>query len=267
MPGLDPAAWAALYARNGAEVLPLHTIHNGACSCRRQCGSPGKHPLTKHGKDDSSSDPGQIAAWWRRWPWANVGIRPPDGVIVLDVDRRASGGTTLLGLTREHTPLPRTRTAWTGGAGLHVWLDYTGPVRGQLCQGVDVKTSSGYVVAPPSLHLSGRRYEWANDAPTARAPGWVRQLLAPPAAPSSEQAPTSDRHTAGDALVRVVEDAPEGARNARLYWAACRAHERGADPALLHALAAAGEQVGLTWSEVSRTLASAARTTKGGVPA
>jgi hypothetical protein len=204
-------------------VLPVHSIRDGRCTCRAECGrNAGKHPLTAHGKDDATTDMGQVAEWWRRWPWANVGIRLLVGLVVLDVDPRNGGPVALAELTREHGPLPPTLTARTGSGGLHAWLAYAGPARGQLCRGVDIKTSSGYVVAPPSLHASEHRYEWLNNLATAPAPRWIRRLLNPP---PSLPPPVTGRTI--DRLVRVVVEAPEGELNNRLYWACCRAHEAG----------------------------------------
>jgi hypothetical protein len=259
-----PAGWAARYATSGLAVLPLHSIRSGRCTCGRACTSPGKHPLTHHGKDDATTDPEQVMRWWDRWPWANVGIRPPAGVIVLDVDPRNGGAVALRELCRAHAQLPQTLTARTGSGGLHIWLGYAGRARGQLCRGVDVKTESGYVVAPPSLHASGCRYEWRVVLPTARAPHWVRRLLAPPSVPVHRPLSIggSDRRDAG--LVRTVASAPEGSRNRILHWAACRAHERGSAPALLADLLAAAMGTGLSESEARQTMASAARSSKAG---
>ncbi|MGB8200044.1 MAG: bifunctional DNA primase/polymerase, partial [Pseudonocardiaceae bacterium] len=163
------AGWAVRYATHGLPVLPLHSVRDGRCTCATACKSPGKHPLTRHGKDDASTELTQITAWWDRWPWANIGIRPPARVIVLDIDPRNGGDTALERLTRQHGLLPRTLTARTGSGGQHIWVTYTGQARGQLCRGVDVKTVRGYVVAPPSLHASGGRYEWQVVMPPARA--------------------------------------------------------------------------------------------------
>ena len=228
--GVDPGDWAARYAAAGLPVLPLHSARDGRCSCRRECRNVGKHPLVRCGKDDATTDPGQVTAWWRRWPWANIGIRPPAGVVVLDVDPRNGGGTSLLGLTREHGQLPPTLTARTGSGGYHIWLSYGGRTRGQLCRGVDVKTHAGYVVGPPSMHASGRRYEWLAVLPTAPAPRWVRQLLDPPPVPlpSRPRRPASGERQL-DGLLRHVAEDPGGELNRRLYWAASRAHESGLD--------------------------------------
>lgn len=217
---MNPGQWAARYAASGLPVLPLHSIRDdGRCTCgRADCHSPGKHPLNRDGKDGATVDLEQVTAWWSRWPGANIGLRPPAGVVVLDVDPRHHGATALLALTEQHARLPQMLTARTGSGGLHVWLAYSGRSRGQLCAGVDVKTNAGYLVAPPSLHVSGRRYEWITGLPTARAPRWVRRLLAPPAQPVTiPRQPTGGRI---DGLVRYVADAPDGYLNIRLFWAA-----------------------------------------------
>ncbi|MDP8969803.1 MAG: bifunctional DNA primase/polymerase [Actinomycetota bacterium] len=262
---------ALRYARSGLAVLPLAWPASGGCSCRRpDCASPAKHPLKhredlEHGKDDATSDMTTVATWWKRWRDANIGIRPPAGVVVLDVDPRHGGDVALLELTRQHRPLPETLTARTGSGGLHIWLSYAGPARGRLCRGVDVKTHGGYLVVPPSLHVCGGRYEWLNEVPAAPAPGWVRQLLSPPSPrTNTTSSRSSTSGAAADGLVRVVASAAEGNRNRMLHWAACRAHERGGDPGLLAELARAAEGNGLTRVEVERTLGSAARTARGG---
>jgi hypothetical protein len=253
-----PAGWAALYARSGLAVLPVHSIRGGRCACGTDCASPGKHPLTRNGKDDATTDPEQVARWWARWPWANIGIRPPAGVIVLDVDLRHGGATALLALCRQHAQLPRTLTARTGSGGLHIWMAYAGRARGQLCLGVDIKTERGYVVAPPSVHASGRRYEWLVGLPTAPAPRWVRRLLDPPPVRLHRSSVTaSGDRDAG--LIRAVAAATEGSRNQILYWAACRAYERGSDPALRADLLSAAMTAGLSESEARQTIQSAAR--------
>ena len=226
---LNPGHWAERYAASGLGVLPLHSVRDGRCTCRRDCGrNAGKHPRTAHGKDDATTDPGQITTWWARWPQANIGIRPPVGVIILDVDPRNGGGTALLGLTRQRGQLPATLTARTGSGGYHIWFSYGGPTRGQLCRGVDVKTHAGYVVAPPSMHASGSPYEWLAVLPTAPAPRWVRRILDPPPV-TARPRPASATVGRLDGLLRHVAEDPGGELNARLYWATCRAVEGGLD--------------------------------------
>src|SRR3954451_3852186 len=102
---------ALSYAVAGWPVLPLHTPRpGGACSCaRHDCASPAKHPRTEHGLNDASTDPGQIAAWWRHWPDANVGVRTGE-LVVIDIDG-ATGRRSLRALEAAHGTLPATRCA------------------------------------------------------------------------------------------------------------------------------------------------------------
>jgi hypothetical protein len=67
--------------------------------------------------------------------------------------------------------------AETGGGGAHFFFAAEGaiPSSNSLLAGLDVKGNKGLVVAPPSLHLSGKRYRWAEG----RAPGNVELAPAP----------------------------------------------------------------------------------------
>src|SRR5256885_2269598 len=91
------------YALAGLPVFPLHHAVAGGCSCSDPgCTDKAKHPRTRNGLDDASTDPEVIAAWWRRWPDANIGIRTglPAGLAVLDVDPRHGGIAALEQLER-----------------------------------------------------------------------------------------------------------------------------------------------------------------------
>ena len=89
---------ALAYARAGLAVLPLHhPIGEGKCSCRKACGSIGKHPHTRNGYYDATTDEATISAWWERWPNANIGIATGmiSGLVVLDVDPKNGGDANL----------------------------------------------------------------------------------------------------------------------------------------------------------------------------
>jgi hypothetical protein len=64
-----------------------------------------------------------------------------------------------------------------------------------LGPGIDIRAAGGYIVAPPSRHISGRSYTWnvdchPQDTPLAPLPGWlVERLTARCAAPSIAGAP------------------------------------------------------------------------------
>jgi hypothetical protein len=242
--------WALAYARAGLPVLPLKPRT--------------KVPATAHGKDDATCDLDAIRSWWRRLPDANVGARPPEGFVVIDVDPRNGGDRTLDELQRRHGPLPRTWAAVTGSDGYHIWLRCPGPYRASLGEGIDVKHHTGYLVMPPSTHPCGGRYEWAADAcdtPIAWAPPWLRPLLAPPQRRHLPQLPHPASPSPGRAaaLADVVAQAAAGNRNKALYWAAAKACADGILDQARPQLRAAALAAGLDEAETDRTLASAER--------
>jgi hypothetical protein len=225
-------------------------------------GPKAKAPLTTNGHHDASRDPGQITAWWTRWPYAMIGAPVPDSLLVLDVDPRNGGSLTelesLIG------PLPTTLTAWSGrnDGGRHLY--YLRPA-GQLSstrlpKGIDLKVN-GYCIVPPSIHpATGQPYRWQDeDAPAAAIPARLSELLRPPPPSPIER---SGSNTSAIGLLRTVVGAPEGNRNNVLYWASCRAAESGilndqVEALLIDAAVTAGE----TETKARRTVASARRKT------
>lgn len=250
--GVEEQDWlrsAALrYARHGFPVGPLR----------------GKVPLTPHGHQDFTNDHQQVQNWWRQYPTANVGMRPPAGWVVLDIDPRNGGAGVWEQLSHGRT-LPDTIVTRTGSGGWHWWfrLPYAGDIRGSAGKGIDVKTSRGYLVMPPSLHPdTGDRYmlqQWVNPAHVPVLPLWLRQHVYRPL-PSLAPARRAGENT-GTGLVGAVAGAVEGTRNSMLHWAACRALQDGLD--LEQELTAAALDAGLGELEISRTLASARHTVRG----
>lgn len=258
-----PGDWATHYAAHGIAVLPIHAPADGGCTCGRDdCPTPGKHPLTANGVHDATTDLATITSWWRFRPDANVGIVPPDGVVVLDVDPRNAGVSNLLE-ELEDQELSPTWTCATGGAGLHAWYRHDGRV--VRTPGVDlVRGPHRYLVAPPSVHASGRPYRWITEQQIADLPEVLHDTEpAPVLPPVPAMRPVTTSYSYGHGLIRAVAEAPEGRRNGRLFWAACRAWEAGGDPDLLDLLGEAAVAAGLREAEVSATLASAARTAGG----
>jgi len=189
---------ALALAAQGLSVFPVWWMADGVCACRangfcrpgakkhEECTAdvckachPGKHPITPRGLWDASTDPKQVSAWWTLAPAANVGIAVPDAHAVVDVDPRHGGDATYSEL--ESTKgFPMTRAAATGGGGAHFWFRIPAgrSLPSKLGKGVDVKQLGGYVLAPPSNHVSGGVYKWASapEAPIAEAPAWLLAL-------------------------------------------------------------------------------------------
>ncbi|HEV7299021.1 MAG TPA: bifunctional DNA primase/polymerase [Tepidisphaeraceae bacterium] len=183
---------ALAYTARGWLVFPLHNPVGEAgelrCSCGRpegkkegECSSPAKHPRTKNGLSDATTDAAQITAWWTRWPDANIGLRTGLSFIVIDVDPRHGGDASLDELETSHGLLPHTPESQTGGLGRHLLFNYIPGFRNSnnaIAPGIDARGEGGYIVAPPSRHMSGNHYEWESsshpdDVPLADLPDWL----------------------------------------------------------------------------------------------
>jgi putative DNA primase/helicase len=135
----------------------------GAVPDKEVCRDIGKHPRTADGFKAATTDQEQVRAWWDKWPDANIAIPTGarSGLLVVDSDPRHGGPEGRADLIDLVGPIPETAEAISGGDGRHVYFRYGGgPVPKLLAQGIDLKGDGGYVVAPPSLHKSGKRYEW-----------------------------------------------------------------------------------------------------------
>ena len=188
---MTPLSAALKYAALGWAVLPLYGLTNGRCACgNAACRSPGKHPhrgLVPHGVHDASKDPARIRQWFARVPGANIGIATgaASGFVVLDVDPRNGSDDTLAELERQFGKLPDTATQLTGGGGYHYLFAYDGQRLRSPGRGLDVKGDGGYIVAEPSVHVSGGSYAWEGSAdpteghPLAQPPRWMVATAAP----------------------------------------------------------------------------------------
>jgi len=171
------------YSRQGWPVVPLHSVRDGRCTCgRADCGNPGKHPRIAKWQIKASKDPAQVAAWWQKWPTANIGVVTGvrSGFFVLDVDPDKGGEQSLRELEKKHGKLPDTARQRTGGGGRHLLFRHPGRDVGNrvaLAAGLDVRGDGGLIVAAPSLHASGKRYEWESSAAPAEAPAWLSGLV------------------------------------------------------------------------------------------
>lgn len=214
---------ALKYARRGWAIFPLHYARHGECSCTKaDCQDPGKHPMfhlgdLQHGLLDATKDESLIKKWWARWPDANIGIATGkvSGFIVLDVDLHpgCDGNETLEDLGAQNGRLPDTVESITGSGGRHILFAHPGyEVRNKtgFAAGLDVRADGGYIVAPPSMHGSGKEYEWEassnpDDVPLAEIPEWLLKMITdkPPA--------ETDKHAASDDEVIL-----KGSRNSSL---------------------------------------------------
>lgn len=183
---------ALLYASKGWRVVPNHNpIFDGEtvrCSCKEgaNCPSIGKHPRITAWQINASTDPEQIKKWWAQWPDANVGIATGEGsnLVVVDIDRdkktgEFTGQATLDKIRAIYGEDPETLEVTTGSGARQLYFLHPGFFKVTNTQSdvkvdhIDIRGDGGQVVAPPSLHYSGRRYKWANNKSPLDVPTWV----------------------------------------------------------------------------------------------
>jgi len=148
--------------------------------------------MTEHGYKDATTDIEKIKQWWDRWPGANVAIMTgiPSQLVVLDVDGE-EGRESVKDFKTPETPVATT------GKGAHFYFKHPGgEIRNfaRKLPGVDLRGDGGYVVAPPSNHITGRVYQWA-ASPGLRPsppPAWLMELLQG-AKPSKMQLPAGEQ--------------------------------------------------------------------------
>ena len=137
------------------------------------------------GLKQATTDESTIKDWWTVQPDANIAIAT-GAVIVIDIDPRHGGDASLAQLVEaKHGELPPTWRVHTGGGGLHIYFAAPSDIMikntaGQLGAGIDVRGHGGYVVAPPSKHVSGNNYEWAAGKDIAPMPEWLVAALQQP---------------------------------------------------------------------------------------
>lgn len=172
---------ALQYAQRGLAVFPVREMD--------------KTPLTKNGCKDAIKDADIIQRWWEQLPNANIGMATgqASGLWVLDIDGE-EGEDSLRALEAAHGALPSTMEVFTGGGGRHLYFNLPGGMEilnsaGKVGHKIDVRGNGGYVVTPPSVHKSGRKYVWSVDSldTPADAPVWLLNLAIGKPQPASER--------------------------------------------------------------------------------
>ena len=161
---------AERYARRGRRIFPVK----------------GKYPAFKAWQHLASCDPTQVAIWWMQYPDAGIALRTGTDLVVVDIDGE-EGADALHELEQSYHPLPRTVESLTP-RGRHLFfrapfvsLRSSASVVGP---GIDVRGEGGFVVLPPSVHPSGKRYEWSVDGHPSEVqpavlPPWLEALARP----------------------------------------------------------------------------------------
>lgn len=199
--------WALYYASMGLAVFPLRP--------------KDKRPATVNGCKAATTNKEQIADWWDKHPDSNIGIatgRLSGGLVVIDLDidenKGVNGYDSLKAWQRENGELQETWQSITGRGGYHLLYmsASTHKNRVGLYEGIDIRGDGGYIVAPPSIHPNGRKYEWEqgpDEIAIAQADRRVADLLNGTVSKKQEKQdfPPMEKIPEGcrtDAMVRLV---------------------------------------------------------------
>lgn len=155
----------------------------------------GKKPIDENWPELRPTEE-DLREWFDGTTQTNIGILTgaASGIVVLDVDPRHGGNTSLTRLP----VLPPTLAAQTGGGGLHFLFLYPpGGCRSrQVAPGLDLLSDGRQFVAAPSVHPeSGNEYRWANDNPVHPLPDWlVERVERQPGEYKTETIQPGERH-------------------------------------------------------------------------
>ncbi|MFC1515548.1 bifunctional DNA primase/polymerase [Thermodesulfobacteriota bacterium] len=141
-------AAALRYAKLGFSVIPIDPRT--------------KRPLVKWKPyQEKSPTPDEVRAWWKQFPDAQIAILTGKNSDLVAVDFDSSQAKK--NFEEIFGELPNTLRQSTG-RGFHVLFKNNSKLRTRIgvIEGLDLKAEKGYFVVAPSIHPSGKHYEWQN---------------------------------------------------------------------------------------------------------
>lgn len=233
---------ALALAAAGVKVFPCHRVVEGDCTCLEAgCKSPGKHPRTKNGSKEATTDPGQIKLWWAKWGKhgrLNFG-QTLDGRAVVDIDVADDKpgletweelvGDLAGDMADEHGD--HTLTYRTGRGGTqYVYVLPEGEQGGKadgygntLGVAVDFKTGPNSYVMVPGSKTVGVYTVVVDEAP-ALLPEWIATLAREKAKKTATIDGKSFTITGGSMLSELILMAPDDPRRGNNWLAQLAGH-------------------------------------------
>lgn len=242
------------YIQRGWLIFPIYGIVNGKCQCGKsheKDNQLGKHPITRNGVKDATNDANIVMGWMRSYPQCNwaVACGRVSNLLVVDIDQRKDGFASFDSWEQDRPfgSLPDTLKSISGGGGRHLFWSYPAdgvPVSNKVnwLPGVDIRSDGGYIIIPPSTHVSGGRYSWINDDTQSPAVPPTDLITA---IRTSMSAPVQREY--GIDAASILQGVPEGRRDHTLFLAACSLRrklgddQRAAVEILIKAAAAASD--------------------------
>ena len=173
----------------------------------------------------------EVRDWFDKWPSANIGIVTGkiSNLVVFDLDSQNA-----VNYAEGKGGFPKTVKVKTG-KGYHLYMKHPGfEIRNSVNKNldIDIRADGGYVAAPPSIHGSGRQYEWEegfsiHEITPASCNSWMtgylnsiaegpsvsKQLKEKPPKPSNTVDMVSKQNGEGEYADILNNGAVEGMRN------------------------------------------------------
>lgn len=178
------------YGKQGWPIFPIFGLNeDGGCSCGRpNCRSPGKHPITRDGYKNASTDLAVIRAWHKQHPDANWAMRTGSkitggsGNLIVDLDGDVGIQHFENIEYEEGDPVYETIEVDTPN-GRHIWFGHADDFEYSigsdvLAPEVDIRGNFGYVLVPPSQ--TDRPYQYRikpGEAEITPLPKWLEDRI------------------------------------------------------------------------------------------
>lgn len=169
----------------------------------------------------------EVTEWWTRWPDANIIIitGQVSGIIVLDVDG-PEGQKSLDDLVAAGG-IPPTPVSSTGKGFHYLFKHPGGDLRNfaRKLPGLDFRGDGGYIIAPPSIHPSGKQYEWAITPDVEELtdpPNWLMDLIH-----STDETKTGGMAKEKVDTALVLAGIPGGERDITIFRYSCKLRNLG----------------------------------------
>jgi hypothetical protein len=237
-----------LYMDCGFIVLPTNypvfTEDGVECSCWRgiNCRSIGKHTVHDYRFIDPANYENKKDRYLKEFennPNLNIGFKVM-GYSVLDIDNKNGGDKSLAQLLRDYEINFDHVISVNCSNGQHIYANNTHlkNTAGVIGEGLDIRSEGGFIVAPGSVHKSGKVYQWNEIGEVATIPNeWIYTQTDENEISSDKKSSNRSNQAAGKKLKDI--ELPkiltpdyvikEGYRQSTLFKWACRERGNGAN--------------------------------------
>jgi hypothetical protein len=228
---------------------PIFTENTVKCSCKLgvKCSSIGKHPVHRYKYINSFNYEGMKDDYleeFRNNPKLNIGFKVL-GYSVLDVDNKYGGDKSLDRLLLEYEINLEDSISVECSNGQHIYATNTHlkNTAGVLRDGLDIRSEDGFIVAPGSVHYSGKVYQWNKIGEPARLPeDWFYSDSEDEEVSAGKQLSNTGNQAVQVRLKDIILPAQptseyiirEGERELTLFKWACRERGNGANAEQIH---------------------------------